>query len=405
MKSREFVEVTLIRILVVILQLIFLKIYTFYTTTHELGVYYFLFTLSYSLNAFLFVPLDYFQQSKLYELKNEFFSLRSFFKINYKVLKVVCLILVVVSGGFLFYNALYSVIVVLVCITAINTYIINLIRGFVNNLEKRRVAIYTLLLENILKIVLFYFAQKYFHSSAIIILVSILLASIITIIILWGYLIRLDEFKFEKIKDFDIKNVLKFSYPISLSAMVNWVQLQGYRMVLVPLGLTELVGVYGTVANVGTSGMNAVSTIYSQLFVPNLYKTRGNYIGKYLRYAILAIIGVLIGGYLCADIIISLLTKTEFIKYSSLIIFGVLAEAGNFLIAGMTIYLTINNLTENTMKASIIGLVIFVISFLIICYASTINVYTIGIPIVITQLIISLYLLSIIYKGKLNEKI
>lgn len=402
MKKTEIIEVSSVRILVVILQLVFLKIYTNYTSVYELGIYYFLFTLSYSLNAFLLVPLDYFQQSQLYALKNENYSIRSFFKINIWVAKFTFITLLIGLIICLLVDNQYIVVLPIIIILALSTYMVTLLRGIINNLEKRRFAIYTLLMESVLKIAFFYIVKCYFNPDAITILVSILLSSLVTLLILFLVIKSLDEFKNEKIKKFSPKEIFHFSYPISVGAVVNWLQLQGYRMILVPLGLVEVVGIYGTVANVGTSGMNALSTVYSQLFVPNLYKSEGAYIKTYLKYAFLSIAVVLSVGYFLSDIIISVLTKSEFVKYSCLIVFGILSEGGNFLIAGLTIYLTLQNLTKVSMIASITGLIVFFLSFITLYLIEKINVYTIGLPIVLTQFVITFYLGLIVYK--INRK-
>jgi len=402
LKKTEIIEVSSVRILVVILQLVFLKIYTNYTSVYELGIYYFLFTLSYSLNAFLLVPLDYFQQSQLYALKNENYSIRSFFKINIWVAKFTFITLLIGLIICLLVDNQYIVVLPIIIILALSTYMVTLLRGIINNLEKRRFAIYTLLMESVLKIAFFYIVKCYFNPDAITILVSILLSSLVTLLILFLVIKSLDEFKNEKIKKFSPKEIFHFSYPISVGAVVNWLQLQGYRMILVPLGLVEVVGIYGTVANVGTSGMNALSTVYSQLFVPNLYKSEGAYIKTYLKYAFLSIAVVLSVGYFLSDIIISVLTKSEFVKYSCLIVFGILSEGGNFLIAGLTIYLTLQNLTKVSMIASITGLIVFFLSFITLYLIEKINVYTIGLPIVLTQFVITFYLGLIVYK--INRK-
>jgi O-antigen/teichoic acid export membrane protein len=166
----------------------------------------------------------------------------------------------------------------------------------------------------------------------------------------------------------------------------------------VPLGFVEAVGIFGTVANVGSSGMNACSTVFSQLYIPNIYKTNGKYIKTYLRNALLAIAFVLVVSTLLSKIIVGLLTKQEFVNYSLIILFGILTEAGNFIIGSLTIYLTIHNLTKTTVKMSAIGLFVFFLSFASLYIFKLINVYTLGIPMVLTQLIISIGLYTIVNK-------
>lgn len=398
MKKIVVIEIGLMRIFVVLLQLLFLKIYTNHTSIYELGIYYFLFTLSYSLNAFLLVPLDYFQQSQLYMLKKLGASLRSFLGINKNVLKISAALVVLSIIVCYFVAPADTKLIPIIVLLALSTYLVTLLRGFVNNLEQRRAAIYTLLLEGVLKIVLYILYLKFLTPSAFLILGALLSASFITLIILLIIVKNTKEYKYDKLQVFPPNQIIKFAYPISVGAVINWIQLQGYRMILVPLGLVEIVGIYGTVANVGISGMNALSTIYSQLFVPNLYKTHGAYIKKYLTYAIVCIIVVITVGLAFSHLIIGLLTKSAFVKYSWLILYGIISEAGNFLIGGLTIYLTIKNLTKATLKASITGLVAFFMSFGLLYLLHYVNVYTIGLPIIFTQMVITIYLAIIVYR-------
>ncbi|MFD2285475.1 hypothetical protein GJU39_19200 [Pedobacter petrophilus] len=400
MKKSIILEVGIVRIFVVLLQLLFLKAYSNHSTLYELGLYYFLFTLSYSLNAFVLVPLDYFQQSQIYKLKENGYSLKSFYAVNIWVLKLTGIILfLAVSIGY-FINPNYSLVALIIIVLALSTYLVNFLRGLINNLERRRMAIYSLLLENGLKVGLYFICIHYFTSSSTIILISVLSASILSFCLLIFLVTGFEEFKRAKIQIFKPSDIFKFSYPISLGAVVNWIQLQGYRMILVPFGLVEIVGVYATVSNVGTNGMNAFSTIYSQLFVPNLYKSQGKYLKTYLIYALLSIVGILAISYFLSDFIVLILTKNDFVKYSTLILYGIIAEAGNFLIGALLIYLTIHNLTSASLKSTITGLIVFLITFFGLYYSGHINVFTIGIPIVVTQIVITMYLVYIIHTEK-----
>lgn len=402
LRKSAFLEIAVIRIIVVLLQLIFLKIYTNFTPVYEIGIFLFLLTISYSLNAFLLVPLDYFQQSQVYVLKESGYSLQSFFKLNLWILKVsTCLFVFIELFCFIFKNT-YCVIITLITLLALSSYFVNLTRGIINNLEKQRQAVYCLLLEGSLKIIFFMIFKFFFEPSATIILLSLLCASIFSFLVLSFLVSRLTEFKSDKIQVYEYKKILSFSYPISIGAVINWIQLQGYRMILVPLGLVEVVGLYGTVSNVGASGMNAFSIVFSQLFIPKLYKSNGQYIKTYLRNAFFLILLVLVVGYILSPLIVKLLTNSTFVKYSSVIVFGILSEAGNFIIGALTIYLTIHNLTKYTIKVNILGFLVFCSSFLSFFYFNLINIYTVGLPIVLTQFVIVSYLLLVVYTRKKN---
>lgn len=396
-KKRVIVEVAVMRIFTIIIQLLFLKIYTNYTSLYDIGIYLFLLTISYSLNSFLFVPLDYFQQALAYKLKNNSISFKSYSGINLWVLKITISFSVIAEIFCLLINPVYYYVIPLISILALSGYFVTLLRGLINNLEKRRQAIYFLLLEGILKILFFLVLITFFKSTSTIILIALAGASLFTLGCLYLFFRNMDEYKYGEIQTFSIKEVFEFSYPISIGAIINWIQLQGYRMILVPFGLVEVVGIYGTVANVGTSGMNAYSTIFAQLFVPDLYKTDGKYIKAYIRNAFLSILFVLGVSYVFSDLIIRILTNQHFVQYSSVIIYGILSEGGNFLIGALTIYLTIHKVTKTSIKVNIVGLLTFFISFYMLYYFKLININTVGIPIVLTQFVIVGYLMIVVY--------
>lgn len=391
-------EISIVRFIVILLQLYFLKLYSKYTSTYDLGIYYFWVTASYSLNAFILVPLDYFQQSKLYFLKNNQFSIKSFKGINRFVfwtgiiITVISIAITSISAASMCLYIFFSI------ATSYGVYYVNLYRGIINNLEHRRKAIYTLLLEVTVKIGLYLLMLKFFAHTSLLIMVASLFASIVSLTFLLYFVKKMDEYKYIKQETYSFNKVFKFSYPLSLAAAINWIQLQGYRLLLVPLGFVEMVGIYGTVTNVGTGGMNAYSTIFSQLFTPNLYKTHGKYISTYLKNAFLSILFVLVCSFLLRDYIVVLLTKPAFAEFSILILFGVLAEAGNFLVSGLTVYITINELTAKTTKIGICGLVLFFITFGLFFFFKAITLYTIGLPIVITQIFTIAVLMIIVIK-------
>jgi O-antigen/teichoic acid export membrane protein len=139
----------------------------------------------------------------------------------------------------------------------------------------------------------------------------------------------------------DNKDVIKQSYPISFGALVNLFQLQGYRLIIVPLGSAEIVGIYSTLESIGKAGMNAVAAIYAQIFTPNIYKTDGKFTNTYVKNALLLAGFVLIFFYMIDEYIVLFLTNYEFLKYKSLIMFGVLIEAANFIIGAYAIKLTL----------------------------------------------------------------
>ena len=397
MKKIVILEVTFFRVLTIILQLVFLKIYSNYLSIYELGLYYLFMTLSYSFNAIFLVPLDYFQQSKLYLLKNEKKSISSFLPINIFVFKVSVILLVFIEIIIYIIDSSFLLVGIILVLFALVSYANNLLRGFLNNFEYRRNAIYTLLVESTLKILLFWVAIQFFSASSTLLFFTTTISMIIICLALILILIKKEEFKYTNRNCFKVIDIYHFSYPISFGAVINWIQLQGYRILLAPMGHIETIGLYATVANIGQTGMNAASTVYAQLFVPNIYKTNGEYIKKYIGFAILVILFVLFVGMIFSETLVVLLTSNKFAEYSYLIGYGILAESGNLIIGGLSIYLTIHNLTKKTIIASWIGLLSFVSVFFILYLIDFLSVWTIGLPIVLSQLFVAIYLYYIVF--------
>ena len=396
-----FFEIVFFRSIAILLQLLFLKLYSNYLSVYELGIYYLFVTLSYSINAFLLVPLDYFQQSKLNYLKSAQKSLRSFLPLNKHMFYILISLMLVTESIMFFIDHTLIVTVLLIYILSISFYFNTLVRGFLNNLDYRRNAIYTLVGEGILKISFFLLLIQYFNASAVLLLCITIVATFCMSSILYLLLQKKEEYLIAEKITFSASEVFHFSYPISIGAIINWIQTQGYRVLLAPLGYIEIMGLYATVANVGQSGMNAASIIYSQLFVPNLYKTNGKDISGYTKMAFLVILVVILISVFFSKDIVALLTNSFFSQYSYLIFYGILAEGSNMIIGGLSIYLTIHNLTIKTIVASWVGLITFIVSFGLLYFLNIFSVWTIGIPIVLSQLGVVIYMLYLVsYKYK-----
>lgn len=393
-----YCEIIGIRCLTIFIQLLFIKYITNIVGVDKLGIYYFLSTLSYTLNAIILVPLDYFQQTNLYKYINEGFSLKIYTAINKKIGFLIFLLVIIGNILFLLFKCQYHIEFTVVVLLSLCTYLSLLLRGIVNNLEYRRWAAYNLLLESILRIAYLVLLFYVFSTAPVIILIALLLASITVIVCLYFFVKRLPQYKTGKMKNIDLKYIWKFSYPLSIGSVINWIQLQGYRILLVPLGFSEIVGFYATVSNIGNSGMSICATIYNQLFLPDLYKSKGRFFSKYIKYALLIILIVIVISMSLKDFIVITLTKDMYLNYSYLIFFGILTEGGNFLIGNFTAYLGICNSTSKALKASFVGVSVFILLFVMMLFTHTVYISTIGIPIVVSQIVIVGYLSLIIIK-------
>lgn len=362
------------RIVVVGAQLGYVKLYSNHLNNHQLGVYFFLFTVSYSLNAFLFVPLDYYQQSKIYKYVQSDMSLKSLFIFNRKCLSWVAVFTLALALILAPVRVEFSIDTLLAGLLAITLYIGTALKGLMNNLEHRKIAALTMAAEAVLKMVVFYGFLKFLPAQATTLMSSAILALLLALAPLIWATRRLSAVRTGRIESIDPHEVFMFAYPISIGAIINWIQSQGYRMVMVPLGFAELVGIFATVSGIGTAGMGAASAVFGQVFVPKIYKTSGDYTKTYVRNASIVIVGVLLFSAVFSDLIVRLLTKEEFRKFSALILFGVLAEAGNFIIGALSVDLTIRNETTTMLWASMLGLLgtvgVFILIFFSISSAS-----------------------------------
>lgn len=383
-------------------QLGYVKLYSNNLTAYELGIYFFLVTASYSLNAFIFVPVDYYQQSKLYRFLKDGRSLNAFIVFNRKLILGMVLVILIVVLLCLLVETKYALYVLLAGVLALFMYVTQALRGALNNLDHKQVAAASLVAESFLKILLFWSFLKFMPANASTLLLSGVVSLFFVALFLAWHAYRLELFSKEGGVATTIyySDVYHFGLPISLGAVFNWVQLQGYRLVLVPLGFAETVGIYATVSNIGVAGMGAASSIYAQLFVPNIYKSGGIYTKTYVRNAFILIAAIFLISMYFSGFIVSLLTKKDFVKYSWIILFGLVAEAGNFLISALSIHVTLTSSTRKLLKASMVGVLGMIAAFVPIYFFGAVTVQTIGLPIVISQVVIVIYMYFIFQKNE-----
>ena len=403
----DVVLISIARLAIILGQLGYVKLYSNQLSNFELGTYFFLLTVSYSLNAFLLIPVDYYQQSKIQNLWKTQKSLRVFWNFNKRVLFYLSLAVLVVAVivGIFRPSVFFSI--VTAGAMAMLIYANQALRNTLNNLGHKKLTAGSMVAEAVLKMVLFWLFLMFMPAKGITLLFSGVVALLLVLFFfLWktdqlNLFMISDVFPPEKIK---LSRIWNFCLPISICAVFNWVQLQGYRLILVPLGYTEIVGIYSTVSNIGSAVMSASSAIFSQLFVPKIYQSEGKYTGIYIRNALLLVAAVLIGGVVFSDFMVSLLTKESFVKYSWLVFFGIIAEAGNFLIGALSIHVTLTGATKTMLKSSLFGVFFMALVFLAIYYFSTVQVSNVGLPIVISQISIVLYMYIVFKKSGKTEK-
>jgi len=384
--------ITLARVLVIACQLINIKLYTNYLSVEQLGFYFFLLTISYFANALIFGPVDYYQQANLAKTIKTTGGIQPLLSFNLKLIGIYFLVimLVTVIGGLVAPQFLYDII--LAAALAVAIYAVQALRSTLNNLHHKDVVSFNLVQEAVIKILVFLLLVKYFQPSELLLMEAWLITLVVSVMTLYFKASKYGLFICTEKQVVKAKEVFHFSYPISVSAVANWVQLQGYRLILVPLGFAEMVGIFSTISSIGSSGMAAAATIFSQAFSPLLYKTSGQYTIRYLRNALILIGIVLLTTILLGDLIVKISTKTTFEPYWSLMIYGVLADASNLIIGALAIHITLTSSTKRIMNSSVFGVMALVASFALLFLMHDITAYTIGLPLIFSQFIVAIYM-------------
>lgn len=384
--------ITLARVLVIACQLINIKLYTNFLSVKQLGLYFFLLTISYFANALIFVPVDYYQQANLVKVIKITGGASPLLRFNLKLMAVYLLAVFGASmvGMFIMPNFVYHII--LVGTLAIALYIVQALRNTLNNLEHRGAVSFSLVQEAVVKILMFVLMVKYFLPDELLLMAAWLIALLLTAVSLYLKASKFGVFYCSEKYVVETRAVFHFSYPISVGAICNWIQLQGYRLILVPLGFAEIVGIFATIAGIGSAGMAAAATIFNQAYSPNIYKTAGQYTITYLRKAVALIVIVLMICILFGDLIVQLSTSAAFKPYWGLLIIGVIVDAANLIIGALTIHITLTSSTKKIMVSSVLGVIALVTGLGSIVLTNQINIYTIGLPLIFSQFVVIAYM-------------
>jgi hypothetical protein len=140
-------------------------------------------------------------------------------------------------------------------------------------------------------------------------------------------------------------------------AASNTIQLQAYRVVYPAAGYANTAAVLGVTVNIGAVAMSACSQVFSQLFLPKLYQTKGDSINQYSCWAIAVTAGLITISLPLSEFLVQNLTNSEYIPYANAIGVGIILEAGNLLIGAYGVYLTLHARTGALFWFQLIGAV------------------------------------------------
>ncbi|PUE60909.1 hypothetical protein B9Z45_06190 [Limnohabitans sp. 2KL-17] len=367
------------------LQLYYIKIYTNILSLSELGHYAYWITVAYFFSAFVFVPFDNYQQSRIYIWKKNGVSLRSAIQFNLILLFGCALIIAIVAILTLIFFSLHIALALTISLFyGLVLHVSNASRNLANNLNYRSMAASFLIIDSLLKIIILIILQRFVVIDGIILIASATLAILLSSAISLGLMLRGGVFFAGTTETINIKEVFEFSYPISISAILNWLQLQGYKLVLVPFGAAEAVGIFSTVSSIGAACMASAGSIYAQMKTPEIYRSNGRSINAYLGGVVALIVVVALCGWLFSGLIISLLTTKNLTVYANLLVFGILVEGGNLILGAMGIAHSLNRSTSLFIGIGSIGLFSCIVAFAVLF--NWLNVMNIGYPLLFSQI-------------------
>ena len=383
------------RVIIISCQILYVKLYATNLSAEQLGLYFFYTTVSYSITSLVFVPLDYYQQASFKKMIVRYGSIWSIVDLNKRLFKGYLFIsVIIILIAYIFFVDLIKYILIILTLPVL-LYLNQSFRNYFNNNDLMNYVSVSNIIESTFKVGLFYIATINGIKNIIMLLLSWLFALLISFSYLFFSSLKLNVFIKKNIKKITIKQVLKYCYPLSIGAILNWGQVQGYRLILVPLGYAEEVGIFSTVSNIGNVGMNAVSQIYSQQFTSSIYRTNGKSLGKYLSGGILVITIVAIIGYLFGEYLVAHLTSAIFFSHWKIILYGIFIDGFNLLIGSLVIYITIIDKSKKFIIPSILSMIGMIISILILMGSGLMVISTIGIPLIAAQLTMFIYLLWI----------
>ncbi|NYE24223.1 hypothetical protein [Pigmentiphaga litoralis] len=385
----------------IVLQLVYIKIYTNFLTAEELGRFFYLIALSYSANALVFIPLDYYQQAKLIAFYDKPVPIKAFLGLNAKAALIALIFVTVVGSIFWHYSKIEMHEIPQVLLYSALLHVCTASRNLLNNLHRRLFVVVALILEALLRGGLFAGSQLFRPPTAETLFQTAIIAYAIEALIIGYYFKKNVPISQDSTYRLSMRDAAIASYPVSFSAVCNWIQIQAYRLVYVGLGFASIAGIYATVANVGSVGMNALAQIASQILTPRLYRSQGTYLLKYLTIAVGLVFTAIVGYAVLGQLVLKILTRETLAAYWPILLFGASVEGLNFLIGIITTYLTINQKATQLVTANLLGVVAVLVSFYAVYLYDLSNVYLIGIPLLVSQLVVCLHLF---YLTQINNR-
>lgn len=358
-RLRSNVPTIVLRLLSVAAGLGYVKVYTNDLPIDEIGVFFYLSTLSYALNALIFVPVDFYMQARLADFATvPGPAIRRLIVVTLLAGFVVCML---VSAPLAYLGKLQLADIPWLYAVAALLYLCTTLRNLLNIRGMSLLVSMMMFMESAGRLLGFLAVAVLIGRSARTLMISsaAALAAELTVI-LWQCKSRL-IFAPEPAQLDRPAKIVWTAGSVAGSAVSNAVQLQTYRVIYPLYGLSVSSGIYGVVTNVGASAMAACASIYSQIESPKLYQSQGRSIGTFVTLAVALSIFVLVVAVAFDSLLIGKLTQQKYIPYSLAIAFGVIVEACNLIIGAYGVCLMFQRRAGALFALHLLGAVVSVV--------------------------------------------
>lgn len=369
---------------------LYVKLYTGTISAEALGLFFYLTTLSYALNAFVFVPFDFFIQAKL-ATQDGALPLKALARVAAAASGIALTIAMVGGIVLLFFGKIapgdmigaFTMAVLLAGCTSG--------RNLLNNRGARLFVVIMFVFESIGRVAALLVVSSFARPDGRLLFYSSGSALLLELVIIGFWTLRtigVNRSAPSTSDDLSVRSFVKSAIPISISAACNLVQLQSFRLLWVWAGFPASAAIFAVVANVGASGMSAAGQVMSQILLPRVYQTRGAFAWTYFRLAAVAIAIVLMVGLVFSYTLVSLLTTDHYVPYAPLLGYGVLVEGANLLISGATAVMMLRSQIWKMLPCNIAGATVALVGNGLALYFFPTMPAAIGVPLLASQIVV-----------------
>lgn len=329
-----------LRLLSVVAGLAYVKYYTNALSVEQVGSFFYLGTMSYLLNALVFVPVDSYMQARLSRCEGlPAVALGRLVTVTLIAGLGACGLLGIpfIMAGQLVVNdlpLLYGLAALL--------YLCSSIRNLLNIRGQASFAASMVVLEACGRLLAFVAVCHWVAPSARTLLASSIVALATELVILVLQARRSLPFTDDRAPLDPPGQIIRTAGALSGSAASNTVQLQAYRLLFPAAGYAPTSAALGVTSNIGAVAMSACAQVFSQLFLPRLYQSGGSLIGRYVGWSLGMAGAVLVIGMSLSDMLVRHLTQAAYTPYAAAIGVGIIVEAGNLVIGAYGVYLTLH---------------------------------------------------------------